>query len=160
MSRFQNISDEEFTTIVKQNDCIRDIVGALGYSRSSGSMGVKVSERINALNIDISHFAKKKSDASSHPLYSLEEILVKNSKYENINRLKKRILKEGLLEYKCTKCGNTGTWNGKELTLQLEHKNGIHNDHRLSNLEFLCPNCHSQTDTYSGRNIGKYNKGV
>lgn len=59
MSRFQNISDEEFTTIVKQNDCIRDIVGALGYSRSSGSMGVKVSERINALNIDISHFAKK-----------------------------------------------------------------------------------------------------
>ncbi len=160
MSRFQNISDEEFTTIVKQNDCIRDVIGVLGYSRSSGSMGVKVNERIKALNIDISHFAKKKSDASSHPLYSLEEILVENSKYENINCLKKRILKEGLLEYKCAKCGNTGTWNGKELTLQLEHKNGIHNDHRLSNLEFLCPNCHSQTDTYSGWNIGKYNKGV
>lgn len=93
MSRFQNISDEEFTTIVKQNDCIRDIVGALGYSRSSGSMGVKVNERINALNIDISHFAKKKSDASSHPLYSLEEILVENSKYENINQFEKANIK-------------------------------------------------------------------
>ena len=53
-------------------------------------------------------------------------------------------------------CGNEGFWNGKKLVLQLEHKNGIHNDHRVENLCFLCPNCHSQTDTYSGKNIGKY----
>lgn len=156
MSKFKNISDEYFTNIVKENNCIRDVVGALGYSRSSGSMGVKVSERIKSLGIDISHFHKRKSELSSRPIYSLNEILIENSQYENINRLKKRILKAGLLEYKCAKCGNIGTWNGKDLTLQLEHKNGIHNDHRLSNLEFLCPNCHSQTDTYSGKNIGKY----
>lgn len=158
MSRFRDISDEEFTKIVKQNYCIRDVVRALGYSPSSGGMGVKVYQRIDDLNIDISHFYKRKSELSSRPKYSLDEILVENSKYENISRLKKRIIREGIMEYKCAKCGNTGTWNGKELTLQLEHKNGIHNDHRLSNLEFLCPNCHSQTDTYSGRNIGKYNK--
>lgn len=156
LGRFQDISDDYFVSVVNRNNCIRDVVGELGYSRSSGSMGVKVSERIKRLNIDISHFHDRKSDASSHPKYSLKEILIKDSPYENINRLKIRIIKEGLLEYKCSKCGNTGIWNGKKLTLQLEHKNGIHNDHRLSNLEFLCPNCHSQTDTYSGKNIGKY----
>lgn len=36
MGKFQNISDDEFIKVVKSNDCIRDIVGALGYSRSSG----------------------------------------------------------------------------------------------------------------------------
>lgn len=158
MGKFQNISDDEFIKVVKSNDCIRDIVGALGYSRSSGSMGVKVNERIKSLNIDTSHFYKNRSTALSRPLYSLDEILVENSKYENIYYLKKRILKAKLIDYKCAKCGNTGTWNNKDLTLQLEHKNGIHNDHRLCNLEFLCPNCHSQTDTYSGKNIGKYDR--
>ena len=122
MSKFQNISDEDFINIVKSNNCIRDVVGALGYSRSSGSMGLKVSERIKSLNIDISHFHQRRSNLSSHPIYSLSEILVENSQYENINRLKKRILREKLLDYKCAKCGNVGIWNGKSLTLQLEHK--------------------------------------
>lgn len=157
ITRFSEISDSNFIDAVKNNQCIRDVVGALGYSRASGSMAIKVKERINKLNIDTSHFVGRKSKQASPPRYSMEEILVENSKYGNIGRLKKRLVRNGLLEYKCTKCGNTGFWNNKPLVLQLEHKNGIHNDHRLENLEFLCPNCHSQTDTYSGRNIGNYN---
>jgi hypothetical protein len=50
-------------------------------------------------------------------------------------------------------------WNKKKIVLQLEHKNGIHNDNRLENLEFLCANCHSQTDTYCGLN-GKKHKAL
>lgn len=41
------------------------------------------------------------------------------------------------------------------LTLQLDHINRVNNDHRLTNLRFLCPNCHSQTDTYAGKNMGR-----
>ena len=122
-------------------------------------MAIKVKERIKLLNIDTSHFKGRKSKSSSNPIYTLEEILVENSSYENIARLKSRILKANLLEYKCMNCGNTGEWNGKPLVLQLEHKNGKHNDHRLFNLCFLCPNCHSQTDTYAGKNIGRYANG-
>ena len=59
MSRFQNITDEDFIKTVKSNNCIKDIVGALGYSPSSGSMAKKVSERIKSLKIDTSHFYKK-----------------------------------------------------------------------------------------------------
>ena len=79
----------------------------------------------------------------------LEKIAVKNSTYHR-GSLKARIIKENLIPYIC-RCGNTGKWKGKKLVLQLEHKNGIHNDHRFSNLEFLCPNCHSQTETFAGK---------
>lgn len=151
MGRLQKISDEDFTKAVKESKCVQEVLDKLGYGRSSGSMGKFISKRIEALNIDTSHFdvAHKRS---SHPVYSLQEILVENSCYGNIDRLKKRILKANLLEYKCEKCGNIGEWQGEKLSLQLEHKNGIHNDHRLNNLCFLCPNCHSQTDTYAGKN--------
>ena len=83
---------------------------------------------------------------------SLNKILVKDYDYSNIYRLKIRLINEDKLEYKCEKCGNEGVWKGKELTLQLDHINGDHQDHRLKNLRFLCPNCHSQTDTFSGKN--------
>lgn len=162
MGRFSQISDDVFTQVVLKNFCIRDIVGELGYSRSSGSMAIKVKERIKNLNIDTSHFTGRKSKPQPRPKYSLEEILVENSKYEQIHHLKIRLVRAGLLEYRweyrCARCGNSGYWNNKPLTLQLEHKNGIHNDHRIENLEFLCPNCHSQTETYSGRNKGGYIK--
>lgn len=156
MGKFENITDSEFRKAVEDNFCIRDVVGSLGYSRSSGSMAIFVKERIRKMKLDTSHFLGRKSKPGGTPRYDLSEILVKDSKYENIDRLKRRILKEKLIEYKCEKCGNAGEWQGKELVLQLGHKNGKHNDHRLENLCFLCPNCHSQTSTYSGKNIGKY----
>ena len=67
--------------------------------------------------------------------------------------MKRIILRENLIEYKCSCCGNQGIWNGKELSLQLHHINGKRTDNELSNLTFLCPNCHSQTDNYCGKNV-------
>lgn len=155
MSKFSDISDTEFKIIVEQNKTIRDVVGALGYSRSSGSMGKLVKDRIVRLNIDTSHFKRYDYNKLSQPKYALEDILIENSKYENMRSLKKRLINAGLLEYKCANCGNIGIWNNRPLTLQIEHKNGIHSDNRIENLCFLCPNCHSQTDTFGGKNIKK-----
>lgn len=53
----------------------------------------------------------------------------------------------------CELCRNPGIHNGRPLTLQVDHKNGISSDHRLKNLRFLCPNCHSQSDTYCWKNM-------
>lgn len=55
----------------------------------------------------------------------------------------------------CSECGLDPIWNGKPLTLQVDHINGDNTDNRPENLRFLCPNCHTQTPTYAGRNIGK-----
>ena len=83
--------------------------------------------------------------------YTNEQVFVEGSVYAR-HLVKKRILKFRLLPYVCVECGNDGNWNGKILTLQLDHINGVCNDNRLSNLRFICPNCHSQTDTYAGKN--------
>lgn len=82
-----------------------------------------------------------------------EIIFVENSKYDN-EIVKRRILQNELLPYECADCGLT-EWQGKSIVLELEHCNGVRNDHRIENLKFLCPNCHSQTDTFRGRNKNK-----
>jgi Zn finger protein HypA/HybF involved in hydrogenase expression len=80
----------------------------------------------------------------------MSDLLVVDSK-SNRTHVKKRLIKENLLTYECYKCG-LKEWNGKAISLQLEHINGINNDNRIENLCLLCPNCHSQTDTFAGRN--------
>lgn len=65
--------------------------------------------------------------------------------------IRKRIIKENLLPYKCSKC-ELNEWLGKKISLHLDHIDGNNNNHDLDNLRFLCPNCHSQTSTYTGRN--------
>ena len=49
-------------------------------------------------------------------------------------------------------CGNKGEWQDKKLTLDIDHINGNHRDHRLENLRFICPNCHSQTPSFRNKN--------
>ncbi len=68
-------------------------------------------------------------------------------------KLKNRLIKEKVLENKCASCGIT-SWLGKEISLQLDHIDGDNHNHKLSNLRILCPNCHSQTDTWCGKNVG------
>jgi len=66
-------------------------------------------------------------------------------------KLKTRLLKEKILEDKCSMCG-IDEWQGKAISLQLDHIDGNNHNHRLQNLRLVCPNCHSQTDTYCGKN--------
>jgi 5-methylcytosine-specific restriction endonuclease McrA len=67
------------------------------------------------------------------------------------HHLKRRLLQAGLLESVCRHCG-LERWQDMPLALQLHHLNGDRHDNRLENLALLCPNCHSQTDTWAGRN--------
>jgi 5-methylcytosine-specific restriction endonuclease McrA len=65
--------------------------------------------------------------------------------------VKWRLIRAGLLENRCSECG-LHEWRGKPLSIHIDHINGVRDDHRLENLRMLCPNCHSQTETYGGRN--------
>jgi len=80
----------------------------------------------------------------------LEELLTKESRCGR-GHLRRRLLKAGLKEERCEKCG-LAEWRGAPLRITLHHVNGDGYDNRLENLEFLCPNCHSQTGNFAGRN--------
>lgn len=78
----------------------------------------------------------------------IEEVL-REAKHRS--HIKGRLLRAGLLKNECGECGLT-EWRGKPLSIQIDHINGVRNDNRLENLRMLCPNCHSQTETFASRN--------
>jgi 5-methylcytosine-specific restriction endonuclease McrA len=69
-------------------------------------------------------------------------------------KLKNRLIKEGIFNAICSSC-KLDEWLGKPIALELDHINGNSSNNNLDNLRLLCPNCHAQTDTYRGKNIGK-----
>ena len=150
-SKIYQVSDEEFKEIIASSFTYSDCLRKLGLGTDGGSSRDALKRRINELGCSMEHFNPSINNVSNNSIIPLDEILVEHSTYENIQRLKLRLIKAGLLEYKCEKCG-ISEWQGTPISLQLDHKNGVHDDHRLSNLRLLCPNCHSQTNTYAGKN--------
>jgi len=149
-NKLEKYTNDEIIEILNNCNSFREALIKFEYC-SNGSAGYVSAKRIikkRNINIPQYHYYGK---GNSNPKYKLNEILIENSKYTSRTSLKKRLVSEGLLKYKC-RCGNTGMWEGKPLSLQLEHKNGVNNDNRIENLEFLCPNCHSQSETYAGKN--------
>jgi hypothetical protein len=152
-------TNEEFGKAVKESTSIRQVLIRLGLKGAGGNYWL-AKKRITDLGLDVSHFlgqghlkGKKHTWARKIPL---SVILVRNSTYRQNNKLRMRLFDEGIFEKKCQGCGNI-EWSGNPIPLELEHVNGISNDHRIENLKVLCPNCHALTPTYRGKNIGNYN---
>lgn len=97
------------------------------------------------------HEAVKRGVIVSRPAaMPLKELLVAGV-YRGRRNLKLRLLREGLKSEVCEECG-LSAWRAQPISLALHHENGNRDDNRLSNLRLLCPNCHSQTTTFAGRN--------
>lgn len=93
--------------------------------------------------------ARKRGEIRARPLgMPLEELQLRGVSRYNV---KVRLLRAGLLKNECAVCGLI-EWRGVPLSLHIDHVNGVKDDHRLENLRMLCPNCHSQTPTYGGKN--------
>lgn len=154
-SKLNKISDEKFELIIKTSSSIAEVLTKVGYKNKSGNMHNYIKDRIMHDGLSTKHMTKlnNKVNRNATTKIPIEEILIKNSVYTNRTHLKKRLVNEKVLKYECDKCGNEGEWLGELITLQLDHINGINNDNRLENLRFLCPNCHSQTKTFSGKNL-------
>jgi hypothetical protein len=151
-SKIWTVSEIDFKNIVKSSNSIGEALTQIGIPNGGSSNYKYFIKRVQELKIDISHFNPTMGKRNgSKPLNTY---LVKSSTL-NRTSIKRRLIKEGLIEYRCDQCKNEGVWNNKQLILQLEHKNGIPDDNRLENLCFLCPNCHSQTDTFAGKQLKK-----
>jgi len=121
-----------------------EVVRKLGLNKSKNTYST-LKKEIEFYNIK-THFRKRNRNTIP---YENREIYCENSTYDRTT-LRNRIIKENILKYQCYECGIVN-WNDKKLSLQLDHINGIPNDHRIENLRFLCPNCHSQTKTWGNK---------
>ena len=145
MCKLSSINDDEFKSIVITSYYLKDVIKKCGYtSILNKRTRDKVKKRIEHLKIDISHFKYPKRK-------TLQELCVINGKYHR-GGLKKRLIKENILKNICTVCQQLPIHNNIILVLQLDHINGNNKDNRIENLRLLCPNCHSQTETFSGKN--------
>ena len=128
----------------------------------SGNNYRKLQNRIKKFNIDISHFTGQKWRDSPNmqsrdpqldikEKWNLDEILCKDSPVTQ-KVLRGYVRRHNVIPYKCCKCGSDGMWQGEPLSLELDHIDGDDHNNIPSNLRYLCPNCHSQTKTFRGKN--------
>ena len=143
-SLLENISDEEFISFVNNSSTYKEIVYKCGYSNSSGASQKLIKDRINSLGLEFTTTSLKNYRTD-------EEIFVENSPVEQTT-LRRRYKEKNCSKYECSICGLLPFWNGKELSLTLDHINGCNHDNRLENLRWVCPNCDRQLDTFGAKN--------
>lgn len=112
---------------------------------------------LNKMGIEYKGQQAKKGQVKGNS-YKPAEYYINSNKSIHSSKLRDKLIRDGIKEKKCELCG-LSTWMGKELPLELHHKDGNHYNNELSNLEIVCPNCHSIQEGNSGANIGRYTMG-
>ena len=160
MTGRRKVTKGELKEALETSRSIRQALMKVGLKPAGGNYAT-ANQLIKEFDIDTSHMFGKgwnRGDVlglrklNTKPL---EDILVKDSTYSSSHGLRKRLIQAGFKEAVCEMC-HRSTWNGAPISLELNHINGDRLDHRLENLQLLCPNCHAQTPTYRGKNIGNH----
>ncbi len=149
-------------SILQNKDAVAEAIAhsssikeALAYLNLRGAGGNYKSFKTACLKHDLSipqwDRAGQLQALAKNRVRSNDDVFVVDSDYNNRGNIKKRMFAIGIPNI-CNECGQPPVWNGKPLTLQLDHINGVWNDNRIENLRILCGHCHSQTSTFCGGN--------
>ncbi len=159
-SILDSIDDDSFRQIILQNNSLIDAIEACGLHRSGGGSRGTIQKRCIKQNLEVElsaliergkTFARTQIKKFKSAPMPEQSIFCQNSKVCR-STLRSYFLKKTAVPYICQQCSSPPVWNNKELVLQVDHINGISDDNRLDNLRWICPNCHSQTNTFTGRN--------
>ena len=150
MSMLSECSSERLKEIVANSSCYKEVMLKIGYKANSGSTQQMLRERLRLENISTEHFSAPTGDKIVKR--TIDNTLCENSTASQ-KVAKKFFIQESDKPYICEICGQEPFWNGKEMTLIMDHINGHNTDHRIENLRWVCPNCNSQLDTTGGRNF-------
>lgn len=144
-----NYTIEQLKDAVRRSECISDVCRELNITICTFNY-----KRIRLLceqnDISLAHFDVKKTFRRKKKNWTYEDVFVQNARISR-SSLRPLCIKFGLYTGVCDHCGVGDLWNGKPLTLEIDHINGINDDNRRENIRWLCPNCHSQTNTYGRR---------
>ena len=122
-------------------------------ARELGCNPKTINPLLQRLGIQYNGNQSGKGCIKNHEYMPLKEYLEKSQDIQS-NKVRTKLLNEGLKEHKCECCG-LSVWMGKPIPLELHHKDGNKNHNELDNYELLCPNCHAFTDSYRGKNVTK-----
>lgn len=146
-----DITEEELYEAAQKCSNVKEVAKYLKLKSKTNVILRELKSKIMALGCDLEHW-ENRGIKESRVYSSLDDKITEQSWYINTTQLKKDLIKDGVLIEKCVECGIGPWWNYKKLELQLDHINGNNRDNRIENLRLLCPNCHSQTSTYAGKN--------
>lgn len=136
------MTDEEFISICEQSLTMSEACSKTGLHFNTFK---KRALKLNCYKPNMGSKGRKKE--KFEPRILLQEILDGKHPSFQTYKLKHRLFKEGIKENKCEVCG-IEEWNGLPIQCELDHINGDKFNHKLENLRVICPNCHSQTETY------------
>lgn len=144
------VDEKRFIRVVKESDSMAQACMRLGFHFNTFKIYALL---FGVYNINQGLKGKSKSKKEGNGKYFLEDIIYNNRHPQYpTDKLRRRLIKEGIKDAKCEKCGIT-EWNDERLAFELNHKDGNRFNHYIDNLEIICPNCNSQAKTYRGRNI-------
>lgn len=149
-------TEEVLREAVAASTSVAGVLRFLGLNQAGGTHA-HISRTIKGFELDTSHFVRHQNGSTGRRR-TAADILVRisvGSRWRQPPFLR-RALKEIGRPYRCEKCGNAGVWCGRPLQLEVDHIDGDYHNNLAENLRYLCPNCHSQTDNFSGRSRGKY----
>ncbi len=138
-------TDEELLNIARQSYNVSDMLHRLGLSVTGGN---HLHYKRRLAKLQFTEFAVRPlGTITSKSVKNITDRLIKGDKVGG-SKLRASLIKHGILENKCVKCGIGPEWYGEILRLHLDHIDGDRYNNVLTNLRILCPNCHSQTETY------------